>query len=98
MSKWELPKEPQFYKWESPITEIFKRATGKRIELPDWARIGAKVLVKDVKLVRGDNPEDWYTEKIIAFGYDGVFHQAHNCPMYYTKFDEYGKTIKLKGE
>lgn len=25
MSKWELPKEPQFYKWESPITEIFKQ-------------------------------------------------------------------------
>lgn len=26
MSKWDLPKEPQFYKWESPITEIFKQA------------------------------------------------------------------------
>ena len=23
MSKWELPKEPQFYNWESPITKIY---------------------------------------------------------------------------
>lgn len=66
------------------------------IELPDWARIGVTVLVKDYDCIRGDNPEHWYREKIIAFGYDGVFHQAHNCPMYYTKFSEYNKTIKLK--
>lgn len=25
MSKWELPKDTQFYKWESPIIEIFKQ-------------------------------------------------------------------------
>ena len=25
MNIWELPKDPQFYKWESPITEIFKQ-------------------------------------------------------------------------
>ena len=23
MNKWELPKEPQFYNWESPITKIY---------------------------------------------------------------------------
>ena len=23
MNKWELPKEPQFYNWESPITKVF---------------------------------------------------------------------------
>ena len=68
------------------------------IELPRWARIGNTVLVKDVDMIRGDNPTHWYTEKIISFGYDGVFHQAPACPVYYTKFDEYGKTIKLKGE
>ena len=68
------------------------------IELPDWARIGAEVLVKDTKMTRGDRPNDWYIEKIIAFGYDGVFHQAKNCPMYFTEFNQYGKTIKLKGE
>lgn len=66
------------------------------IELPTWARIGATVLVKDYDCIRGDNPKHWYREKIIAFGYDGVFHQAHNCPMYYTEFSEYNKTIKLE--
>ena len=43
----------------------------------------------------GLNPNEWYTERIVAFGYDGVFHQAHNCPMYFTKLNQYGKTIKL---
>ena len=66
------------------------------IELPDWARIGMTVLIKDTNKVRGDDSNAWYTETIIAFGYDGVFHQAHNCPMYFTEFTEYGKTIKLK--
>lgn len=68
------------------------------IELPDWARIGAQVLVKDTKMIRGDNSNNWFTERIIAFGYDGVFHQAKYCPIYFTEFKEYGKTIKLKGE
>ena len=68
------------------------------IELPNWARIGAKVLVKDTKMIRGDSPNNWYVEKIIAFGYDGVFHQAKDCPIYFTEFKQYGKTIKLKGE
>lgn len=66
------------------------------IELPDWARIGMTVLIKDTNKVRGDDSNAWYTETIVAFGYDGVFHQAHNCPMYFTEFTEYGKTIKLK--
>ena len=26
MSKWDLPKEPKFYEWKSPIIEIFKQA------------------------------------------------------------------------
>ena len=29
------------------------------IELPDWARIGAQVLVKDTKMIRGDSPENY---------------------------------------
>ena len=68
------------------------------IELPNWARIGAEVLVKDTWMIRGDNPKEWYVEKIIAFGYNGVFHQAHNCPIYFTEFNQYGKTIKLRGD
>ena len=66
------------------------------IVLPHWARIGVWVLIKDVQRIRGDDSNHWYTEKIVGFGYDGVFHQACNCPVYYTKFSEYGKTIKLK--
>lgn len=65
-----------------------------KIELPDWAKIGATVLVKDVHLDRGDNPNAWYKETIISFGYDGVFVQTHNCPIYYYKFSDYGKIIK----
>lgn len=68
------------------------------IKLPNWARIGAKVLIKDTEMMRGDSPDYWYTEKIIAFGYDGVFHQVEGCPIYFTEFEQYGKTIKLKGE
>ena len=67
-----------------------------KIEIPDWARIGLEVKVKDVDCIRGDKSNHWYTETIIAFGYNGVFHQAHNCHIYYTPFSEYGKTIKEK--
>ena len=64
------------------------------IELPDWARIGATVEVKDVRCDRGDEPNRWFREKIISFGYDGVFTQAHDCPVYYYKFDDWGKKIR----
>jgi len=73
-------------------------ARPKIIKLPSWARIDAEILIKDVNMIRGADPEKWYPERITAFGYDGVFHQAHNCPEYYTKFSEYGKTIKLRDE
>lgn len=72
--------------------------TPRIIVLPPWARIGVWVLIKDVQRIRGDDPNEWWSEKIVGFGYDGVFHQACNCPVYYTKFSEYGKTIKLKEE
>lgn len=68
------------------------------IELPGWARIGDYVLVRDYDCSRGPDPKQWYKERIIAFGYDGVFHQEHNCPVYYTKFSEYGNTIKSESE
>ena len=80
---------------DCPLTEI--ESNNKIIQLPNWARIDKTILVKDFDCIRGDNPNDWYKEKIIGFGYDGVFHQAHNCPMYYSKFTEYGKTIKECG-
>ena len=68
------------------------------IELPYWAVIGTKILVKDYACVRGENPDVWYEEEIIGFGYDGVFHKAHNCSTYYTPFNQYGISLKLKYE
>ena len=62
------------------------------IEIPNWCRIG-RYIEWNAPQITG-NP--WVREEIIAFGYDGFFHQAHNCPMYFTKFAEYGKTVRLK--
>lgn len=71
---------------------------GMIIEIPDWARIGKDIEVKDVDLIRGDDRNVWYKERIISFGYDGVFHQAYNCPIYYTKFKQFNKTIRNVGD
>lgn len=60
------------------------------IEIPDWCIIG-KTIEWYNPLITGF---DWVTEKIVAYGKDGFFHQSYDCPMYYTKFDEYGKTIR----
>lgn len=62
------------------------------IEIPDWCRIGAYIEWHAPK----KTGMDWVTERIIAFGYDGFFHQDWDCPMYFTKFSEYGKTVRLK--
>ena len=60
------------------------------IEVPDWCVLG--------KTIEWHSPEitgnEWVRDKIIAFGYDGFFHQEHSCPIYFTMFDEYGKTIR----
>jgi hypothetical protein len=62
------------------------------IEIPDWCKIGT-FIEWDAPHITGYN---WVREKIVAFGYDGFFHQAQNCPMYFTKFAEYGKTVRLE--
>lgn len=60
------------------------------IEVPDWCIIG--------KFVEWNEPDitgnEWVKEKILSYGRDGFFHQASYCPIYYTKFTEYGKTIR----
>lgn len=60
------------------------------IEIPDWCIIG--------KIIEWNRPDltgaEWTDEKIISYGVDGFFHQEHNCPVYYTKFSEYGKTLR----
>ena len=62
------------------------------IEIPDWCKIGT-FIEWNAPRITGHN---WVREKIVAFGYDGFFHQAQNCPMYFTEFDEYGKTVRLE--
>ena len=62
------------------------------INIPDWCTLG-KIIQWNAPHITGN---EWVNEEIIAFGYDGFFHQAHNCPMYFTKFSEYGKTIREK--
>ena len=60
------------------------------IKIPDWCYIG-KTIEWSARHITGN---DWVEETIIAYGTDGFFHQAKNCPMYYTKFSEYGKTVR----
>lgn len=60
------------------------------IVVPDWCVIG-KFIEWNAPSVTGMK---WVREKIVAYGVDGFFHQAINCPMYYTKFSEYGKTVR----
>ena len=65
------------------------------ITVPNWCRIGF--------YIRWYNPDctgvnDWVREKIIGYGYNGFFHQASNCPLYFTEFSEYGKTVILEDE
>ena len=62
------------------------------IEIPDWCRIGLYIQWHAPNLTG----VEWVREKIVAFGYNGFFHQAHNCPMYFTEFSEYGKTVKVE--
>ena len=60
------------------------------ITIPDWCIIGLYI-EWDAPSITGQH---WVREEIVAFGYDGFFHQAHNCPMYFTKFSEYGKSVR----
>lgn len=60
------------------------------IEIPDWCIIG-KIIEWNTPAITGN---EWVKEKIISYGIDGFFHQAHNCPVYYSKFVEYGKKIR----
>ena len=68
------------------------------IEIPNWCKIDRLVEIKDIRCIRGDDKNHWYKERIISFGYDGFFHKAYNCPVYYTEFEEFGKTVRLVEE
>lgn len=60
------------------------------IEIPDWCVVGS--------YIEWNAPEitgvKWVREKIIGYREGGFLHQAVNCPIYFTEFDEYGKTVR----
>lgn len=64
------------------------------IEIPDWCHIGKYIVWHNPRTTGAE----WVRDRIIAFGYNGFFHQACNCPMYFTEFSEYGKTVKEEEE
>lgn len=45
-----------------------------------------------IKIMENKNGSE---KKIISYGNDGFFHQNHNCPVYYNKFSDLGKTVRL---
>jgi len=61
------------------------------IEVPSWCTIGTWV-EWSCPSITGCK---WVHEKIISYGYDGFYHQYPNCPIYYSKFSDLGKTIRL---
>lgn len=60
------------------------------ITIPDWCTIG--------KIIEWHAPHltdnKWVKEEIVGFGYNGFFHKWQNCPVYFTEFSEYGKTVR----
>ena len=60
------------------------------LEIPDWCTIG-KYIEWNALHITG---YDWVREKIISYGTCGFFHQAYGCPIYFSEFSEYGKTIR----
>lgn len=72
------------------VYDRMERNDGMTIEVPGWCVIG-KTIEWYAPHITGN---EWVREKIISFGYDGFSHQEHNCPVYYTKFSEYGKTVR----
>lgn len=61
------------------------------LTIPDWCRIGATVEYQY-------RPGEWVEEIVHSYGTDGFFHQAYGCPMYYSAYSDFGRTIRLKGQ
>ena len=59
------------------------------LTIPDWCRIGATVEYQY-------RPGEWVDEVVHSYGTDGFFHQAYGCPMDYSAYSEFGRTIRLK--
>lgn len=61
------------------------------VTIPDWCRIGATVEYEY-------RPGEWVKEIIHSYGTDGFYHQAFGCPLYYSKYSEFGRTVRLIGQ
>ena len=72
------------------LYDKIERKINMIIEIPDWCVIG-KWIEWNAPYITGN---EWVDEKILSYGYDGFFHQGCNCPVYYTKFSEYGRTVR----
>lgn len=60
------------------------------IEIPDWCIVGKWVEWKCPEVTGNE----WVRERIISFTQDGFYHRDPNCPVYYSRFSDYGKTIR----
>lgn len=60
------------------------------IEIPDWCIIG-KWIEWNAPHITGT---EWVKEKIISYGINGFYHQYYDCPVYFTEFSEYGRTVR----
>lgn len=63
------------------------------INVPEWAKIGNFIEFKMYDKNYGR--ERWFREEIISYSNNGFFHQAHNCPVYYNKFSDLGKNVRI---
>lgn len=66
----------------------------RTIKIPNWCKIGVIVEVRYPDGRTGDK-KAFYKERIIGYTDNGFITQAHNCPMYYHQFNEFGKTVKV---
>ena len=62
------------------------------IEVPDWCVIGKFIEFQIYDPMT--NKIVWYKDKIVSYGVDGFFHQGYCCPVYYNKFEDYGKSVR----
>ena len=61
------------------------------INLPDWARIGLTVLIKDKDCIKGDNPNNWYRKKLLLLDMTEYFIKHIIAPYILLNFQNMEK-------
>lgn len=64
------------------------------VNVPDWCVINKRICWNAPEITG----YKWVYEYIISYGVDGFFHKSAYGPVYFTKFSEYGNTIKEVNE